>query len=163
MKRPFVDRQARLFEYSMGSDERGLYEEVTRYLLEPDLCAFRGGQRRLLLLGFHRRMASSLEALAASLQTVVERLQGMLLPAVGSGRRRDDQTLTSGLLHVAFQAILRRPITRAGRRVCRGGRFGRGRPAPQSHRRPPSFRERISSIEAAAFWPSPTGPEVAGS
>lgn len=93
MKRPFVDRQARLFEYSMGPDERALYEEVTRYLLEPDLCAFRGGQRRLLLLGFHRRMASSLEALAASLQTVVERLQGMLLPAVGSGRRRDDQTL----------------------------------------------------------------------
>jgi hypothetical protein len=93
MKRPFVDRQARLFEYSMGREERALYEDVTRYLLEPDLCAFRGGQRRLLLLGFHRRMASSLEALAASLQTVEERLHGMLLPAVGSGRRRDDQTL----------------------------------------------------------------------
>jgi hypothetical protein len=93
MKRPFVDRQARLFEYSMGPQERALYEDVTRYLLEPDLCAFRGGQRRLLLLGFHRRMASSLEALAASLETVAERLEGMLLPAVGSGRRRDDQTL----------------------------------------------------------------------
>lgn len=93
MKRPFVDRQARLFEYSMAPDEKALYDDVTRYLLEPDLCAFRGGQRRLLLLGFHRRMASSLEALAASLEAVVERLQGMLLPAVGSGRRRDDQTL----------------------------------------------------------------------
>ncbi|MCX4246028.1 SNF2-related protein [Paraliomyxa miuraensis] len=93
MKRPFVDRQARLFEYSMGSQERTLYDDVTRYLLEPDLCAFRGGQRRLLLLGFHRRMASSLEALAASLESVAQRLEGMLLPAVGSGRRRDDQTL----------------------------------------------------------------------
>jgi Helicase conserved C-terminal domain/SNF2-related domain len=93
MKRPFVDRQARLFEYSMGPEERGLYEDVTRYLIEPNLCAFAGGQRRLLLLGFHRRMASSLEALAASLETVAERLEGMRLPAVGSGRRRDDQTL----------------------------------------------------------------------
>jgi len=93
MKRPFVDRQARLFEYSMGPEEKALYEDVTRYLLTPDLCAFRGGQRRLLLLGFHRRMASSLEALAASLETVAQRLTGMLLPAVGHGRRRDDRTL----------------------------------------------------------------------
>lgn len=93
MKRPFVERQARLFEYSMAPPERSLYDEVTRYLLEPDLCAFRGGQRRLLLLGFHRRMASSLEALATSLEAVAERLEGMLLPAVGTGRRRDDQTL----------------------------------------------------------------------
>ncbi len=93
MKRPFVDRQARLFEYSMGPDEKALYEDVTSYLLTPDLCAFRGGQRRLLLLGFHRRMASSLEALAASLETVAQRLTGMLLPAVGKGRRRDDATL----------------------------------------------------------------------
>ena len=99
MKRPFVERQARLFEYSMGKEERALYDDVTRYLLEQDLCAFRGGQRRLLLLGFHRRMASSLEALAASLEAVAERLQGMLLPAVGTGRRRDDQTL--GLFAVA--------------------------------------------------------------
>ena len=93
MKRPFVDRQARLFEYSMGPEQRALYEDVTRYLLEPDLCAFRGGQRRLLLLGFHRRMASSLEALASSLETVAGRLRTMLLPAVGRGKRRDDQTL----------------------------------------------------------------------
>lgn len=94
MKRPFVDRQARLFEYSMGPEERALYQDVTRYLMSPDLCAFRGGQRRLLLLGFHRRMASSLEALAASLETVAQRLEGMLLPAVGRGRRRDDRTLS---------------------------------------------------------------------
>ncbi|MEX1364762.1 MAG: SNF2-related protein [Nannocystaceae bacterium] len=94
MTRPFVERRARLFEYSMDPQERSLYDEVTQYLLEPDLCAFRGGQRRLLLLGFHRRMASSLEALAASLETVAERLRGMLLPAVGRGPRRDDETLS---------------------------------------------------------------------
>ncbi|MCH9682534.1 MAG: hypothetical protein K0V04_13945, partial [Deltaproteobacteria bacterium] len=93
MKRPFVDRQARLFEYTMGEQEKSLYEDVTRYLLEPDLCAFRGGQRKLMLLSFRRLMASSLEALAQSLEKVVDRLDGMLLPAVGRGKRRDDQTL----------------------------------------------------------------------
>ncbi|MCA9653562.1 MAG: DEAD/DEAH box helicase family protein, partial [Myxococcales bacterium] len=93
MTRPFVERRARLFEYTMGPQEKALYDDVTRYLLEPELCAFRGGQRRLLLLGFHRRMASSLEALAASLETVAERLEGMLLPAVGRGPRRDAETL----------------------------------------------------------------------
>ncbi len=93
MKRPFVDRQARLFEYSMGPEERALYEDVSRYLLGADLCAFRGGQRKLMLLSFRRLMASSLEALAQSLEKVAERLEGMLLPAVGTGKRRDDQTL----------------------------------------------------------------------
>src|SRR5256885_15054119 len=45
------------------------------YLLEPNLYAFRGKHRNLLLLGFHRRMASSLPALAASLEKVAERLR----------------------------------------------------------------------------------------
>ena len=81
----------------------------------------------------------------------------------GEDRRGDDEALARRLLRIALEALLRRPVTRAGRRVCRGGRFGRGRPAPQPHRRPPSFRERISSIETAALWPSPSGPDVAGS
>lgn len=74
IREPFVRRQARLFEYHMSPEERGLYEDVTTYLLEPELQAFRGSQRQLLLLGFHRRMASSLRALAASLEKVAERL-----------------------------------------------------------------------------------------
>src|SRR5262249_39591479 len=67
MPEPFVGRQARLFEYSMSVEERTLYDDVTNYLLEPSLSAFQGNQRTLLLLGFHRRMASSHAALRTSL------------------------------------------------------------------------------------------------
>jgi hypothetical protein len=75
MSEPFVGRQARLFEYVMSREERELYDDVTRYLLEPSLYAFRGKQRTLLLIGFHRLMASSLEALSASLEKVADRLR----------------------------------------------------------------------------------------
>lgn len=75
MREPFVARQARLFPYTMSPEERALYDDVTSYLLEPNLHAFRGNQRRLLLLGFLRRMASSHAALRASLERVVGRLR----------------------------------------------------------------------------------------
>src|SRR5262249_6535826 len=49
----FTERHASLREYSMSTEEKALYDDVSDYLLEPNLCAFQGGQRRLLLLGFH--------------------------------------------------------------------------------------------------------------
>jgi adenine-specific DNA-methyltransferase len=75
LDRPFTQRRCRLYEYAMSDAERSLYDDVTEYLLEPSLCAFAGRQRRLLLIGFHRRMASSLYALAASLENVASRLR----------------------------------------------------------------------------------------
>jgi adenine-specific DNA-methyltransferase len=78
LEKPFVHRQARLFEYPMSPAERSLYDDVTRYLLEPGILAFLGNHRQLLLLGFHRRMASSTRALAASLERVAERLRRMI-------------------------------------------------------------------------------------
>lgn len=75
LDRPFTQRRCRLYEYEMSSDERALYDDVTEYLLEPSLFAFSGRQRRLLLIGFHRRMASSIPALAASLENVAARLR----------------------------------------------------------------------------------------
>jgi hypothetical protein len=78
LEKPFVDRQAKLFEYPMSPDEKSLYDDVTRYLLEPGIVAFQGSHRKLLLLGFHRRMASSTRALAASLQRVATRLRRKL-------------------------------------------------------------------------------------
>ena len=75
LERPFVGRQARLFPYRMSPAERALYDDVTEYLLEPELFAFRGSARKLLLIGFHRRMASSNAALAASLTGVAARLR----------------------------------------------------------------------------------------
>jgi hypothetical protein len=78
MKTPFVGRRARLFEYEMTDEERALYDDVTRYLLTPGLAAFRGQHRRLLVIGFHRRMASSHRALGRSLSRVAERLRRLL-------------------------------------------------------------------------------------
>ena len=75
LDRPFTQRRCRLYEYAMSDAERSLYEDVTQYLLEPSLYAFAGRQRRLLLIGFHRRMASSISALAASLENVASRLR----------------------------------------------------------------------------------------
>ena len=77
MRDPFMGRQARLFEYPMSVEEKALYDDITSYLLEPGIHAFRGRQRQLLLLGFHRRMASSLPALSKSLENVAARLQRM--------------------------------------------------------------------------------------
>src|ERR1017187_7728862 len=75
LDRPFTQRRCRLYEYAMSDAERSLYDDVTEYLLEPSLYAFAGRQRRLLLIGFHRRMASSIPALAASLENVATRLR----------------------------------------------------------------------------------------
>ena len=89
LDKPFVGRRAQLFEYAMSVEERSLYDDVTAYLLEPTLYAFSGSSRQLLLLGFHRRMASSTAALADSLERVAERLRGMLRDAresSGAGR-----------------------------------------------------------------------------
>lgn len=78
LEKPFVGRRARTFEHEMSAEEHALYDDVTRYLLSPSLQAFRGSHRTLLLLGFHRRMASSKAALAASLRNVETRLERML-------------------------------------------------------------------------------------
>src|SRR5690606_13550707 len=85
LEHPFVERRARLYEYEMTEEERSLYDDVTGYLLEPHLCAFPGSARRLLLIGFHRRMASSSGALAASLRNVAKRLERYLEAAKGNG------------------------------------------------------------------------------
>jgi adenine-specific DNA-methyltransferase len=82
LDRPFTQRRCRLYEYAMSEAERSLYDDVTEYLLEPSLYAFAGRQRRLLLIGFHRRMASSIDALAASLENVGARLRRL---QAGSG------------------------------------------------------------------------------
>jgi hypothetical protein len=101
LEKPFVNRQARLFDYAMSTSERALYDDVTRYLLEPGIRAFQGRHRKLLLLGFHRRMASSTRALAASLDHVASRLRRMVAgePAdehdlsVMNGDLEDDELL----------------------------------------------------------------------
>ena len=75
---PFTARRCKLFEYRMSPEERALYDGVSEWLLQPQLVAFAGSARRLLLLGFRRRMASSLAALASSLDKVALRLEARL-------------------------------------------------------------------------------------
>ena len=79
LERPFVARRTRLFTYTMSDEEKALYDDLTEFLMDPLLVAFRGNHRRLLLLTFHRQMASSVAALAASLGKVAERLRKMLV------------------------------------------------------------------------------------
>jgi hypothetical protein len=85
---PFVERQAKLIEYEMSPEEKDLYEQVTAWLMEP-YCSFGGKNRRLLLIGFHRRMASSLAALSSSLEKVAERLRTQLAGAGDNGWDED--------------------------------------------------------------------------
>lgn len=92
MRRPFVGRSARTFEYRMSVEERALYDDVTRYLMSPGVAAFRGSHRTLLLLGFHRRMASSKAALAASLRNVETRLERMIRAAKAGRDEPGDET-----------------------------------------------------------------------
>ena len=86
LDRPFVGRQAKLFAYRMRAAEKALYDDVTGYLLEPDLAAFSGRARQLQVIGFLRRMASSKAALAASLRGVAARLQRMTQGNAGADR-----------------------------------------------------------------------------
>jgi hypothetical protein len=75
LEKPFVSRQARLFQYPMSPAEKSLYDDVTQYLLEPGILAFQGSHRQLLLISFHRLMASSTRALAEALAGVARRLR----------------------------------------------------------------------------------------
>ena len=97
LDKPFVSRRAELYEYSMSLDEKKLYDDVTNYLLSPSLNAFQGRSRQLLLIGFHRIMASSTAALAKSLQRVADRLRRMRHGSRDTGRARDSEPLTSDL------------------------------------------------------------------
>jgi hypothetical protein len=90
---PFVGRRCRLFEYDMSDAERALYDDVSDWLLRPTLHAFAGRQRRLLLLGFHRRMASSLPALARALDGVAERLRRLLRDEPAPTTEADEEEL----------------------------------------------------------------------
>ena len=97
LRQPFVDRQARLFEYAMSAEEKALYDDVTTYLLEPGIVAFQGSHRQLLLVGFHRLMASSTRALASSLDKVAARLRRALEADAGGDAESEAQALLGDL------------------------------------------------------------------
>ena len=97
LDQPFVGRRAKLYEYSMSPEEKQLYDDVTNYLLSPSLNAFQGRSRQLLLIGFHRIMASSTAALANSLERVADRLRRMRQGSPDAERAHLIESLTGDL------------------------------------------------------------------
>ena len=81
----------------MSAEEKALYDDVTTYLLEPGIVAFQGSHRQLLLVGFHRLMASSTRALAASLDKVAARLRRMLDADAGEEAEGDAKAFLGDL------------------------------------------------------------------
>ena len=105
LEKPFVGRHTQLYEYSMSPDEKKLYDEVTDYLLSPSLNAFQGRSRQLLLIGFHRIMASSTAALARSLERVAGRLRRMRHGAPSEESVQAVEPLTSDLEDDELQVV----------------------------------------------------------
>ena len=110
LDQPFVGRRAKLYEYSMSPEEKQLYDDVTNYLLSPSLNAFQGRSRQLLLIGFHRIMASSTAALANSLERVADRLRRMRQGSPDGERARVIEPLTSDLDDDELPAIDDDPV-----------------------------------------------------
>ncbi len=65
-------------EFSPSDDEQRLYDLVSDYLRQPELQALPGGQRTLMTLVMRKLLASSTFAIAGALQSLINRLQGML-------------------------------------------------------------------------------------
>jgi superfamily II DNA or RNA helicase len=149
LDRPFTQRRCRLYEYAMSDAERSLYDDVTEYLLEPSLYAFAGRQRRLLLIQFHRRMASSIAALAASLQNVAVRLRRL------QAGQSSDETMVNMLRDLEDEAEIEevaeeqpppiQPATLAGELARVESFIARARSLPDDAKAQ-SFKEAIKVI-----------------
>ena len=110
LDKPFVGRRTRLYEYAMSAQEKQLYDDVTNYLLSPSLNAFQGRSRQLLLIGFHRIMASSTAALAKSLQRVSDRLRRLRQESPDGEPARVIEPLTSDLDGDELPAMEEEPV-----------------------------------------------------
>lgn len=110
----FPERIAKSVKYDLSPLEDGLYQLVTRYVLEEmdkaKAIEAGGDRRRGLVVGFaltalQRRLASSPEAIYRSLQRRRERLQKRLteLEAIADGTARMKTALSKGLLEVDLE------------------------------------------------------------
>jgi superfamily II DNA or RNA helicase len=94
---PFVERRARLFDVTRSSEERALHHDVSAWLMGPDLVAFDRRYRHLLSIAFQRRMASSLAALAESLDKVAARLEARIVGRGGDSGPDSGRALLAAL------------------------------------------------------------------
>lgn len=78
LKTPFTHRHVETVNFSHGKAEKALYEQVSRWLGQEQMGAYRSGQRKLMALQLRRRMASSVDALAVSLSNLLARMAKIL-------------------------------------------------------------------------------------
>lgn len=74
----YTARKAILQEFNPSDEEKELSNRVTEYLRRPNLKAMPEGQRQLISLVLWKLLASSPEAIAGALETMSNRLQGVL-------------------------------------------------------------------------------------
>lgn len=74
MKKPFRDRHVVTANFNPDKQETDLYNLVSRWLSQEKLAAYRRGHRGLMALQLRRRMASSIEALVATLAGIKQRM-----------------------------------------------------------------------------------------
>ncbi|MEO7068486.1 MAG: SNF2-related protein [Rhodanobacter sp.] len=75
---PYTARRAILQEFTPSADEQELSRLVADYLRRPSLKALPDGQRQLISLVLWKLLASSSHAIAGALNTMANRLQGVL-------------------------------------------------------------------------------------
>ena len=74
----YTHRHALLQEYTPTEDEEKLYNAITEYLQTDKLYALPEGQRTLITMVLRKLLASSSFAIAGTLASLVQRLEGML-------------------------------------------------------------------------------------
>ena len=154
LDKPFVGRRAELYEYSMSPEEKQLYDDVTNYLLSPSINAFQGRSRQLLLIGFHRIMASSTAALANSLGRVADRLRRMRQGSPDAERAGVIEPLTSDLDDDELPAIEDDPVVERSTTIDDELRPGRGLRSPCTL--PPARQQGAQPGQGRALhrWPA---------
>jgi ERCC4-related helicase len=75
---PYTARRAILQEFTPSAEEQELSHLVADYLRRPSLKALPDGQRQLISLVLWKLLASSSHAIAGALDTMANRLQGVL-------------------------------------------------------------------------------------
>ena len=93
MKQPFRARHVHTANFSSEKLEAELHRAINQWLSQDMLAAYRKGHRALMALQVRRRMASSIEALVATLRTVKDRMLEMRKSGKYPGRDSLDMEL----------------------------------------------------------------------